>query len=379
MVTIKLVTVTCIMAWFSCTFAASTCNSDPGVKPLSITVMPNGLHSVSCYRIPSVVKADDGTLVLFAEARVTNCDDSGKHRLAMSRSTDMGVTWGKIQFLYNDTETSLDGLNLGASVYDSRTRKVHVLFNECADKYGTPPCGPTAQLLLLSSSDSGKTWGPLRNLTSNVTAGGFAMLNPGPGTGVQTASGRLVVPAWGTSFDQPPMGDSNAVSIVSSDGGLEWRIGRPAPSTGTKHSELQAAVLYRDRLLLNVRNDASQERLISTSEDGGETWSALRATPFLRGSICQGSTVSAKGTLFFSHPFSSAHRENGWIKYSVDDGDTWWLWRQVDPDAFGYSSLTVLASNATHVTIGVVYEAQQGLAWAALTDFLPARAPDRLH
>ena len=63
--------------------------------------------------------------------------------------------------------------------------------------------------------------------------------------------------------------------------------------------------------------------------------------------------------------------ERAEIKFSVDEGASWWLWRQVDPDAFGYSSLTVLASNDTHVTIGVVYEAQQGLAWATLTDFLP--------
>ena len=30
-----------------------------------------------------------------------------------------------------------------------------------------------------------------------VTKAGYAMLNPGPGTGIQTISGRLLLPAWG--------------------------------------------------------------------------------------------------------------------------------------------------------------------------------------
>ena len=86
--------------------------------------------------------------------------------------------------------------------------------------------------------------------------------------------------------------------------------------------------------------------------------------------ICQGSTVAVGSTLFFSHPFSSA-RANGWIKYSVDAGVSWWLWRQIDAGSFGYSSASVVDSNATHATIGVVYEGAGGLRYTAITDFLP--------
>ena len=38
--------------------------------------------------------------------------------------------------------------------------------------------------------------------------------------------------------------------------------------------------------------------------------------------------VAVGGTLFFSHPFDRAARRNGWLKFSVDSGATWWLWRQ---------------------------------------------------
>ena len=54
-------------------------------------------------------------------------------------------------------------------------------------------------------------------------------------------------------------------------------------------------------------------------------------------------------------------------------------WRQVDALAFGYSALTVLSSNASHVSLGVVYETGSGnfgygpisLLWTVITDLLP--------
>ena len=111
-------------------------------------------------------------------------------------------------------------------------------------------------------------------------------------------------------------------------------------------------------------------RLQARSTDG-LVWTPLESTPFLEGSICQGSTVSAGAVLFFSHPFSMTSRTNGWIKYSLDAGASWWLWRQVDAATFAYSSLTLVDQNATHVSLGVVYEGTGGLRYSVITDFLP--------
>ena len=73
---------------------------------------------------------------------------------------------------------------------------------------------------------------------------------------------------------------------------------------------------------------------------------------------------------------------NGWIKFSVDDGRSWWLWRQVTPGEFAYSSLTVLdpRTNHTHITLGLAFEdeafgnhARGSIKWAVITDFFPRR------
>jgi hypothetical protein len=43
----------------------------------------------------------------------------------------------------------------------------------------------------------------------------------------------------------------------------------------------------------------------------------------------------------------------------------------LDPAAFGYSGLTRLSSNRTHVTLGCVWEGAGGLRFIAVTGLLP--------
>jgi sialidase-1 len=232
------------------------------------------------------------------------------------------------------------------------------------------------------------TWQPLVNLTSQMVRGGFSMLNPGPGTGIQTSSGRLLVPAWGSRIGvpkgKPPcVGGCDrfwATNIYSDDGGATWQITAPVPNPlGRKPNELQAAqLLPNSSIVLNVRDEDGPERLLARSDTDGDTWGPLEPTPYLVGSICQGSTVSVSGVLFFSHPFDKTTRANGWIKFSVDAGHSWWLWRQVVPSSFSYSAMTLMDVNETHVSLGVVYEAGEeghmgatSLYWTVVTDFLP--------
>jgi sialidase-1 len=356
----------------------------------SALIMPFGAGGVACYTIPSIVgpfPPHSNAVLVFAEAREeAACPDSGKHALVMARSSDGGSSFGSIRFLYNDSEATKDGLNLGASVYDATTKTVHVLTNECADEYGEPPCGPTASLLQFSSTSFGETWQPPRNITADMVAGGFAMLNPGPGTGIQLAkTGRLLVPAWGPrighGFAAGSSGrnetDWNAVALISDDSGVTWKVSATVPARkqgpGSRPNELQAAELSDGTIVLNARDEISLYRLISRSSDGGETWAPFSLSGQLSSAMCQGSTIAIGSTLFFSHPFAWT-RNNGWIKYSVDAGESWWLWRRVDGGEFGYSAATVLNSSATHATIGLAYSGAGGVRFTAVTNFLPKSA-----
>src|SRR5690606_34423430 len=51
----------------------------------------------ACYRIPALIRAKDGTLIAFAEARKNSCSDTGDIDLVMKRSSDNGETWGPLE------------------------------------------------------------------------------------------------------------------------------------------------------------------------------------------------------------------------------------------------------------------------------------------
>lgn len=113
-----------------------------------------------CYRIPSLVGfgADSPALLLFAQERDSSCADAEAYSLVYTRSIDGGRSWQKIQYLFNDTAAAKlqsDGINSISSVYDPQRKAVHVMFTQCANGFGTPPCGPSASLLVISSNDFG--------------------------------------------------------------------------------------------------------------------------------------------------------------------------------------------------------------------------------
>ena len=87
----------------------------------------------------------------------------------------------------------------------------------------------------MSSPDLGLTWGGVQNLTSTIVAGGFAMITPGPSTGIQLRhgahSGRVLLASWGTRLGHKETADKNAVSLFSDDHGTSWQFGVIAPNT----------------------------------------------------------------------------------------------------------------------------------------------------
>lgn len=76
---------------------------DMGTRPhdsgeiLENVVYENGQDGYQCYRIPAIVKAPNGDLLAFAEARRKDCGDFGDVDMVLKRSTDNGKSWGKLQ------------------------------------------------------------------------------------------------------------------------------------------------------------------------------------------------------------------------------------------------------------------------------------------
>ena len=60
----------------------------------------NGENGYTCFRLPVVLRAGNGDLLIFAEGRKETCSDfHPSMHIVMKRSIDNGVTWGPLQFV----------------------------------------------------------------------------------------------------------------------------------------------------------------------------------------------------------------------------------------------------------------------------------------
>ena len=116
-------------------------------------------------------------------------------------------------------------------------------------------------------------------------------------------------------------------------------------------------------LVLNMRSyRKGNRRLVSTSADGGETWTPPAADEALVEPVCQGSLVRAGDLFLFSNP-ASLKRENLTVKASRDGGRTWSAGSVLHPGPAAYSSLAPLADGQ----VGCLYERGDKSAYETIT------------
>lgn len=349
------------------------------VDETTTVLFPFNESGTYAYRIPLLVPVAPAaapqeaggplTIMAFAEARVYSLSDHGPKRIAARRSTDGGATWGPITTVTSDPlgNKALDGLNLGAVVADpSRPGVVHVLYCECAHA-----CSQ-AGFWRVTSTDGGVTWQAPVNLTSSLVDAQLRLFAPGPGSGVSLPSGRLVVAGWYDGLGSGDVADTGSILFISDDGGETWRAGAKLPATDTySPNEAQVAVVdaAAGKLLMGSRNSDARNppsggcncRIVATSADAGESFSAVHLAQELLDPVCQGSTISSppvggKGnaTLYVSNAHDTSSRANGTVFTSIDGGASWQYHATIDPSSFSYSALS--PSDAAFTTLGVVWE-----------------------
>ncbi len=71
------------------------CEDPPAFEPVDI--FTSGLDGYHTYRIPALVTASTGDLLLFAEGRKFKSSDHDWNDIVMKRSADGGKTWGNMQ------------------------------------------------------------------------------------------------------------------------------------------------------------------------------------------------------------------------------------------------------------------------------------------
>lgn len=330
-----------------------------------------GVSTYHSFRIPSIVKTNNGTLIAFVEGRRWSPSDYGDINLVYKRSTDNGVTWSALG------EIAANGPGTWGNptaVYDWKkgpNGRVWVFMNwNDSAKHQISDFTTWGDRRVYSSysDDHGVTWSTPVDRTAALTPSTYKWDAMGPGIGIQTVAGdhpgRLIIPAYGRN-------------IYSNDSGTTWQY---QLLSGGKHEstiveQLNGTLLRNDRPNNTEWTTAKRRVKATGSITGG--FGAWAADAALTDPMCEGSIVryntDAPARIIFLNPNSDSKRCNMTARISYDDGATWPIsrpifdWNTCDYNAIeagnniakgGYSSMIKTADFA----VGALIEINEGLS-----------------
>lgn len=338
---------------------------------LGIAVRDHGDDGVWAYRIPGLVTTEEGSLIAVYDVRhASTLDLQDNIDVGMSRSTDGGHTWEPMKVImdmgqWGGLPDAQNGIGDPSVLVDENTGEIftvavwtHGLGNDRAWNQVGDGFEPheTAQLMIVSSKDDGKTWSEPRNITRQVKQADWRFTLQGPGRGITMSDGTLVFPIQYVGPDRVP----NAGIMYSRDHGQTWHCHGHA---WTNTTEAQVAEVSPGVLMLNMRNNRRTGRIVCTTEDMGRTWTLHPSSEKLREPVCMagllmvpasGNTLG-KDVLLFSNPDTTQGRNHLTVKASLDGGLTWLPENSVlldEEEGWGYSCLTMIDEN----TVGILYE-----------------------
>ncbi|GAB2675760.1 exo-alpha-sialidase [Kribbella swartbergensis] len=334
-------------------------------------ILAPGTNGYTCFRIPALVTAPDGSLVLFAEGRKPTCGDTGTHDVVMVRSTDRGATWSTPTVVHAGVDATAHN---PAPVVDARTGRIVLLTTR---QYNT--------VWAQHSDDNGQNWSAPREITSSVKLPGWRGYATGPTHGIQLLrgahAGRLLVGTHYTTTD----GDLKGGALVhSDDGGQTWALGAYDHSADPELRVQELSVVERpDGSLFAFARDengTSTSTVASAmSFDAGQSFStgfqAGAAEKSLAVPTVQASTLALRATdqgdrynriLLAAPTRQGTTRENLTIRSTYKGGTEW-----VDPQGgtviYGgmaaYTDMTLLDRNIVALAYERAVNWSHGYIW----------------
>lgn len=294
------------------------------------------------YRIPGVIYTKNGTVVTYCEQR-ESLDDWSAINIVAKVSEDSGQNWSEDIVIVNGIS---EGKTVNNPVMIADGSRIHLLYDV---EYGLEE--KNGGVYYCYSEDEGYTWSKsVPILLDRADYNVFAM---GPGHGILTSKGRLIVPVWMVRKDAGSERESHhpgsVSTIYSDDHGATWKMGEEIP-TGlvTDPNESTIVELSDGTFLMNIRNQVDYEyeyskdengsvnqkeveewnnkkyRAISYSNTGIDGWSAMQYDEDLPDPVCFGSLCSYdEDCILFVNCDSQKAREYLTIRVSEDNGKTW--------------------------------------------------------
>lgn len=300
------------------------------------------------YRIPGIAVTEKGTLLCCCEGRMDTQSDWGRIDIVLWRSDDGGENWDE-QIV---RVPGADMMNNPVLIADGE-RVLLVLHTHYARAF------------CMESMDEGRTWSAPWEITAGYREFPFIwnVCASGPGHGIRTREGRLIVPVWLAMGEETKSGEiahqpSGAGAVYSDDHGRTWHAG--VWTQGMRDANETSAVQLPDgRILFNFRNrEMDFHRRLGVADAEGETLQRVWRCDDLPDPWCFGGMAAlADGAAAFvncrsgaANPENVRARVNLTISVTEDGGETWSALKDVAEDG-GYADMAAAGD-----TVYVLYE-----------------------
>ncbi len=327
---------------------SATASCTVNIMKNSVVLFDSDKHpEVACYRIPAIVTAPNGDVVVAIDERVPSCADlrgSKNINIVIRRSSDNGKTWSKIERVVDFPEGQ--SASDPSMIVDTDTKTIFLFYN-----YMDLNKAPNSYYLqYVKSTDNGKTWSKPVDITSQIAPQSwqkdFKFITSG--RGIYTSTGKLLHCLVNLQKGLHVFG--------SNDHGATWYL---IPTPIKVGDESKIAELADGTWMINSRVNTGGYRYVHTSTDEGKHWTSVVDTNLIDPG-CNGSFVRytlkkdgfTKNRLLFVNAKSKNQRKNLTARISYDEGKTWSEGRTIYSGGAAYVSLTILKNG----DIGLIFE-----------------------
>lgn len=311
------------------------------------TLANSGDGGCKFYRIPAIVKAENGNLIAVYDWRgnsnndlgANGNNDKGRIKLVKRVSTDNGLTWSDQTPMFSDSFFAARDHGDAALGSTSVKRSGHLVCVMATDVYFGDNSNRKSHIYVSHSYDNGSTWVEPAEMKFEGTQPDWTRAFVTSGQLLQTRDGDLM------GVVVAKKGNNKSLQVIkSTDEGATWTI----VGQTTAGDESKLVELSDGSLLMSIKN--SGKHIFRRSTDGGKTWSEY-AREIDENGVNSSIIADSNGGYFLSIPNSASARENLAVFYSKE-GKKWTSRCVLTGGKAGYSDMVELPDNK----IGVLAE-----------------------
>ena len=326
-----------------------------------------GDYNSKNYRIPAIVTAKDGSLVIGTDKRKKNQSDLPEDiDVLVNRSCNSGMDWTEPIVVAEGTGrgAGFGDVGLVRTAEPNGLLAIYVGGDGFFDPLSTN--NKKQRIYVSKSADNGASWGEKVEITDQlygltcpeVSRRGWQAAFVSSGAGLLTRDGVICFVAVVRETNSTDVDSFSNYVFYSEDNGTTWKVS--ACCMKEKANEAKIIELNDGSWLVSIRNQRKGSRYYTVSKDRGQTWLPIAQWENLVEPGCNGDIVNYtsildgydKNRMLHTIPYHPTSRLNVSMFLSYDEGKTWDYKKTLCKTGSAYSSICVLPDN----TIGVYLE-----------------------